>query len=421
MSASKIPVLAFVLLFLLLPGLCSSDYSVVSGFIHGSEPQNPDSFYACRSGPIPLSYVRVPFKMSAGGNYRIFSAGVSLDPYFAVYAGAFDPAHPEQGLIGRLDVESWFFGIPLTVTLVSQALQHYELVVAPGCVLEKGAWTIIFEGPGQVLSPATVEIDPFTRGALPINGDTFDNSICGQRPYRLSGPHRVPRTGPYFFTNTGAWIEREICLTIFPAPPDTLDPSTDWVAVMAHTQMWTPLSADQDYYFAVQTLEPEAMGEYLFLIQAANEIYIDPVFSGSYYNPDTPGQGFFLDVFGHDRQVFLGWYTFDLERPVAGTAAQLGEPGHRWLTAFGTYSGDKARLDVELTQGGVFDRFSPSPSQYPEGEIRLRFFDCLNGRIRYSLPGVGRDGTIPIRRLSAGAARECEQLMAKAVRPIRLE
>ena len=55
----------------------------------------------------------------------------------------------------------------------------------------------------------------------------------------------------------------------------------------------------------------------------------------------------------------MAWFTCEVERPDADTPYVLGEPGHRWLTALGSYCRDTAELDVIRTAGGVFD--APDP------------------------------------------------------------
>ena len=76
----------------------------------------------------------------------------------------------------------------------------------------------------------------------------------------------------------------------------------------------------------------------------------------AWWNSATPGQGFFVTVFPNSQSLFLAWFTYDTERPPANVEAILGEPGHRWLTAFGHYSRHIASLEIELTKAGVFDR-----------------------------------------------------------------
>lgn len=130
----------------------------------------------------------------------------------------------------------------------------------------------------------------------------------------------------------------------------------------------------------------------------------------AWYNPATAGQGFFITVFPDSGQVFLAWFTYDTERPPENVQATLGEPGHRWLTAFGPYSDNTAVLDVELTQGGVFDAAEPGPTQSPAGTITLEFSDCENGLVSYDITPPGVQGEVPIQRIAPDNVPACEAL-----------
>ncbi len=127
-------------------------------------------------------------------------------------------------------------------------------------------------------------------------------------------------------------------------------------------------------------------------------IEINAGMDDAWNNPETYGQGFFITVFPDVHKVFLSWFTYDLERPEAGTTAQLGEPGHRWLTAFGTYSGNTATLDIEQTRGGIFNASFPAPTQFLDGTVVLQFSNCNAGEVRYDIPSLSLSGTIPIER-----------------------
>ncbi len=118
-------------------------------------------------------------------------------------------------------------------------------------------------------------------------------------------------------------------------------------------------------------------------------------------NPDTPGQGFFINVFPDTGQVFLAWFTYDTERPADSATANIGEPGHRWLTAFGHYADNQAVLDIEITEGGVFNAANPAPSQHLDGTVWLEFSNCNAATVLYDLPSIGRSGSIPIRGFPA--------------------
>ncbi|MDX1555885.1 MAG: hypothetical protein R3212_07665 [Xanthomonadales bacterium] len=106
--------------------------------------------------------------------------------------------------------------------------------------------------------------------------------------------------------------------------------------------------------------------------------------------------------------MFLAWFTYDTERPAQDVQANLGEPGHRWLTAFGAYEGDTAVLDVELTRGGVFDMTEPMPVQEADGQIVLEFSDCNAALLTYDIESANLQGEIPIERIALDNIAPCE-------------
>jgi len=131
----------------------------------------------------------------------------------------------------------------------------------------------------------------------------------------------------------------------------------------------------------------------------------------AWYNPATNGQGFLIVVFPALKQLFLAWFTYDVERPADGTPAILGEPGHRWLTAQGPYSGDTATLKVYVSSGGVFDAAEPAvgpPVQ--DGTMEVRFSGCNAGVITYDIPSAGLAGEVPIERIVLDNVALCESL-----------
>ena len=143
-------------------------------------------------------------------------------------------------------------------------------------------------------------------------------------------------------------------------------------------------------------------------IEATGEpIAINSGLNDAWYNPSTSGQGFFINIFPDNSQVFLSWFTFDTTRPPASVAFQLGDPGHRWLTAQGTYDLGVANLNVFLTQGGVFDAGTPTATT-PYGTMTVSFTDCNNGTVAFNLPSVNESGTIAITRVSTENVAACE-------------
>lgn len=143
-----------------------------------------------------------------------------------------------------------------------------------------------------------------------------------------------------------------------------------------------------------------------------SDFLINPGINDAWYNPATVGQGFLITVFPDIEQVFLAWFTYDVERPPEDVTAMLGEPGHRWLTAQGPYEGGTANLTVFVTRGGIFDSGEPPISTDPAGDgtITLQFADCENGLIDYDITSVNRNGRIPIERIALDNVPLCKAL-----------
>ena len=131
-----------------------------------------------------------------------------------------------------------------------------------------------------------------------------------------------------------------------------------------------------------------------------------------YYKP-TDGQGFFITVFPDLGYVSLAWFTYDTELPAEDAVANLGDPGHRWLTAIGPIDGNQITMNITITSGGIFDdpaeidRTDPPGS---DGTIMLTFESCSSGTIEYDIPSINRQGVIPIERVADDNIVICEAL-----------
>ena len=141
--------------------------------------------------------------------------------------------------------------------------------------------------------------------------------------------------------------------------------------------------------------------------------FINAGLNDAWFNLATAGQGFFFVVFPDIELFFLSWFTYDVERPDESIEAILGEPGHRWVTAFGAWEGDTVTLDVELTSGGIFDSAEPMVEQESNyGTITIVFHDCNNATLTYDFPTLGLSGTIELTRVTDDNVALCEKLNA---------
>jgi sugar lactone lactonase YvrE len=120
--------------------------------------------------------------------------------------------------------------------------------------------------------------------------------------------------------------------------------------------------------------------------------------TGSWYNPETSGQGFEVQVFpdtvgSGEGILFAGWFTYDTS--AAG--------GRRWYALQGNVSSNSpvATLSIFANTGGNLDA-PPALSSGPIlGFARIQFNDCDNASLAYQFTdGSGRAGRIPLTRLT---------------------
>lgn len=148
------------------------------------------------------------------------------------------------------------------------------------------------------------------------------------------------------------------------------------------------------------------------------EFIMNTGLNDAWYNPLTDGQGFFITVFPDLGVVTLAWFTYDTELPPLDATANLGDPGHRWMTAAGLINNDRADLNIEFTSGGIFDtpgtvqRTDPPGS---DGTLKLKFDNCSTGSIEYDITSIDAQGTVPIQRVATDNAALCNALLKESV------
>ena len=133
----------------------------------------------------------------------------------------------------------------------------------------------------------------------------------------------------------------------------------------------------------------------------------------AWFNPLTGGQGFFITVFPDSGVVSLAWFTYDTELPAEDASANLGDAGHRWLTALGTIDGNSTVMNIDITSDGVFDTAAEIQHTDPvgsDGTITLTFDDCNSGFVEYDITSIDQQGTVPIQRIAVDNIVLCEAL-----------
>ena len=133
-------------------------------------------------------------------------------------------------------------------------------------------------------------------------------------------------------------------------------------------------------------------------VPAPPNLALRPGLGGAWYNPNTSGQGFGIDIDSSIGYIFGGWYTY----AVNGGAGGNGQLEQRWYSLQGNFVPGQTsqQLSVRINTGGKFDS-PPTTQATPIGTATLSFQGCDTGRLDYqvNVDGQNRNGTIPLTRL----------------------
>jgi hypothetical protein len=388
-----------------LPGSLWAANTVLSGVFDGSEAQTAPLPGTCDTSE-PLRYqVISQVQVTASGDYYVVDAlqFFGVDVSALVYSGNFNPNAPQNNLLTPDGIDSDGY-------VALMAGTNYTLVVQHWCENAEGAWALAFAGPGGVTSNRVVSVPAMTQGTITGTEPTIASS-CGESFYQQTGPVRVSRSGTYYYTDIFTYAFVDLCLHIYTAPVNAANPALNRVASLDDFG-FVELEANTDYYFVAQSWDFSPTGDFFYVFAPPAPFRITHAMAGAWYEPATDGQGFFMDVFDDLNLLFLAWFTFDLERPDPGAEAMIGEPGHRWMTAVGPFSGETADMDIYWTRGMIFD--SPTPPRVDpnlqDGTMTVEFFDCSTGQVTYDLGTANVQGQVPIQRIANDAVSLCESL-----------
>ena len=99
-------------------------------------------------------------------------------------------------------------------------------------------------------------------------------------------------------------------------------------------------------------------------------------------------------------ELFVAWFTYDVNAPTANELDGFASRQHRWYTAAGDVSGDTAELEIFLNSGGVFNDPRETLSQ-SVGSMTIQFSDCTNAHVLWDFDASDdNDGDVDVVRLS---------------------
>jgi len=138
----------------------------------------------------------------------------------------------------------------------------------------------------------------------------------------------------------------------------------------------------------------------------------DVSLNGHWYNPDTLGQGLFIEQFAGTDQAFMGWFTHNVNAADDTTASLVGAIGQRWLVGSGRVDSDQLNVieyDLLYSGGGLFDSPIPVTVYGLEGygTLRIEFLDCAHARVDYALSALGLTGGFEVIKLFTETSEHC--------------
>jgi hypothetical protein len=125
---------------------------------------------------------------------------------------------------------------------------------------------------------------------------------------------------------------------------------------------------------------------------AAPKFAVSEGLDGGWYNPDTAGQGIYVDALAEEGLLALAWFTWTQGAPGASRAGE-----QLWFSGLGEIAGNASDLELYASSGGVFNA-QRSVQTGPIGNAVLSFQNCDSGLLRYEFDS-GETGEIPLRRV----------------------
>ena len=145
----------------------------------------------------------------------------------------------------------------------------------------------------------------------------------------------------------------------------------------------------------------------------ADEFPITEGLSGAWFNPETNGQGFYLEGLPSAGTIIMAWFTFDATTPDPEVPSTVGDASNRWLTAAGNFDGNVFAGQLLQTGNGLFDDPTAVVNTVV-GDVSIVFQDCGHAILSYVLNESGLNNTVDIQRISGANIEFCENLADQA-------
>lgn len=134
--------------------------------------------------------------------------------------------------------------------------------------------------------------------------------------------------------------------------------------------------------------------------------------NGHWYNPDTLGQGIFVEQFAGTTQAFMGWFTYDTSLVNNPVMSQVGADGQRWLVGSGSVNADNVNIldfDLLYAAGGLFDDPTTVTVKGTKSNatMSIEFFNCGEARVNYDIPAENLSGSYHIIKLLTDVSQDC--------------
>lgn len=388
---------------------------IVSSEFAGNEPTMQNQLDDGED--VALPYLTIgPITVSSSGDYSFQDGRFAFqtDVTVSFHTAGFSPANPAATQQAILDD----FG---DVTLTANT--SYTLVVQPYYSDEPfpAAMGFVLDGAGTVSGTDTTPRPPPFAGSFSGNEgltNIIPESIgCADSYYDVTGPFMVERIGTYWFGSTSTMVDgvgMPLALGVYENSFDPANPYNNQLAVFPDQGSLT-LEKDKNYYLVVQPDCDVLTGDWSYIMAPpADEVVWTPYLSGSWYDKSTDGQGVYLDVLPKTGVVAMAWFTWDNVAPAPDPNPDVADPGTRWLTAIGLFTGTNPVVEMTVygSTGGIFNQGTLVKTD-PVGTMTLDMFNyCEGGEFSFNLDS-GLSGTSKMQRIVNDNLAPCTQQSAR--------